>query len=334
MTPDSETVNPYYDSIRSHVVATVERRVLGNLYNLLRAPFGRSNPGRAGLYDTDFWDMGRLEYLGAERAHSGRPVGYATGDGSASGLFRLAPRDVHDHNSRPQIMLNVEIPGDRLMTLGFAELKSELTRAYEGDFLISVRYSYPGLFLGGYVLTVSVRHSTRNFTGVLEEKIRALGEISIDEGLRRMLAYTPQDLYGDTATIKDSQGNPPLDVDPLSVGADYSDLEAHIKKFEEYAGAGITIQFWAKAAQISLASTVQMLHADWRNSIITTVDFNTRVSNLADAGANRLLQQIAGGNLSGSFDVGFHPLEGLGDGHLRGRLSGLDGRAFRGERLA
>ena len=125
-----ETADPYYENIRAHVVATLERDALGNLYNLLRAPFGRSNPGRAGLYDTDFWDMGRLEYLGAERAHSGRPVGYATGDGSASGLFRLAPRDVHDHNSRPQIMLNVEIPeGDRLMTLQqqFAELKSELT---------------------------------------------------------------------------------------------------------------------------------------------------------------------------------------------------------------
>ena len=161
-----------------------------------------------------------------------------------------------------------------------------------------MRYSYPGLLLGGYVLTVSVRYSSRNFTGVLEKKIRALGEISIDEGLRRMLAYTPQDLYGDTATIKDSQGNPPLNVDPLSVGDDYSDLEAHIEKFEEYAGAANVIQVWAKAAQISLASTVQMLHADWRNSIITTVDFNTRVSDLADDGANWLLEQIAGAALN------------------------------------
>ena len=294
-----ENVNSYYDSsIRSHVVARLETRVFGNLYNLLRAPFGRSNPGRGGEYDTEFWDMGRLEYLGAERAHSGRPVGYATGDGSASGLFRLAPRDVHDHNSRPQIMLNVEIPEDRLMTLGFAELKSELTRAYEGDFLISVRYSYPGLLLGGYVLTVSVRYSSRNFTGVLEEKIRALGEISIDEGLRRMLAYTPQDLYGDTATIKDSQGNPPLTVDPLSVGADYSDLEAHIEKFEEYTQAANVVLSWANEVQISLASTVQMLHADWRNSIIATVEFNTRVSDLADDGANWLLEQIAGAALN------------------------------------
>ena len=291
-------VNPYYDSIRSHVVATVERRVLGNLYNLLRAPFARSNPGRGGEYDTEFWDMGRLEYLGAERAHSGRPVGYATGDGSASGLFRLAPRDVRNHNSRPQIMLNVEIPEDRLMTLAIAELKSELTRAYEGDFLVSVRYSYPGLFLGGYVLTVSVRYSSRNFTGVLEEKIRALGEISIDEGLRRMLAYTPQDLYGDTATIKDSQGNPPLDVDPLSVGADYSDLEAYIEKFEGYAEASTVVLSWANEVQISLASTVQMLHADWRNGIITTVQFNTRVSNQADIGANWLLEQIASADLN------------------------------------
>ena len=293
-----ETVPPYYDSIRSHVIARLETRVFGNLYNLLRAPFARSNPGRGGEYDTEFWDMGRLEYLGAERAHSGRPVGYATGDGSASGLFRLAPRDVHDHNSRPQIMLNVEIPEDRVMALGFAGLKSELTRAYEGDFLISVRYSYPGLLLGGYVLTVSVRYSSRNFTDVLEKKIRALGGVSIDEGLRRMLAYTPQDLYGDTATIKDSQGNPPLDVDPLSVGADYSDLEAHIEKFEEYTQAANVIQVWAKSAQISLASTVQMLHADWRNSIIATVEFNTRVSDLADDGANWLLEQIAGAALN------------------------------------
>ena len=294
-----ENVNSYYDSsIRSHVVARLETRVFGNLYNLLRAPFARSNPGRGGEYDTEFWDMGRLEYLGAERAHSGRPVGYATGDGSASGLFRLAPRDVHDHNSRPQIMLNVEIPEDKLMTRGIAELKSELTRAYEGDFLISVRYSYPGLLLGGYVLTVSVRYSTRNFTGVLEEKIRALGGVSIDEGLRRMLAYTPEDLYGDTATIKDSQGNPPLDVDPLRVGARFSDLEAYVEKFEEYAQAANVIQVWAKAAQISLASAVQMLHADWRNGTITTVEFNMRASDLADDGANWLLEQIAGAALN------------------------------------